>query len=91
MSRARDIPNKGVLTKDQVVAKFSASGLSFAQFARDNRFTLSLVYSVLEGRVQGLRGQSHNIAVALGMKHGVRTDTSPRHGRQAPRAERAAA
>lgn len=74
MSKKTNIPSPGVLTKEQVVAKFSATGMSFAEFARQNEFDLGLVYSVLHGRGKGLRGQSHNIAVALGMKHGVRTD-----------------
>jgi gp16 family phage-associated protein len=91
MSKNRDIPNKGVLSKEEVEARFRAAGISFAQFARDNRFNLNLVYNVLKGRGKGFRGQSHNIAVALGMKQGVRTDTAPRRGRQAPSAERAAA
>ena len=79
MSKKANIPSRGVLTKEEVVAKFSAIGLSFAEFARREKFDLPLVYSVLHGRGKGLRGQSHNIAVALGMKVGVRTDRkSPR-------------
>lgn len=79
MSKKANIPSPGVLTKEEVVAKFSAIGLSFAEFARREKFDLPLVYSVLHGRGKGLRGQSHNIAVALGMKVGIRTDRkSPR-------------
>jgi gp16 family phage-associated protein len=74
MSRKPDIPNKGGLTKDQIKERFSREGKSFAEFARENNFKLSLVYSVLDGRGKGLRGQSHNIAVALGIKGGSRND-----------------
>lgn len=78
MRRKPDIPNKGGLTEEQVRALFSQEGKSFAQFARENNFELSLVYSVLKGRGKALRGQSHNIAVALGIKQGVRTDRRQR-------------
>lgn len=74
MSRKADTPKTRVLTKEQVIANFSANGQTFTAFAADNRFELSLVYAVLHGRVKGLRGQSHNIAVALGLKDGRRTD-----------------
>ena len=78
MRKKANNPNPGVLTKDEVIAKFSQLGMSFAEFARQEDFPLSLVYSVLHGRGKAIRGQSHNIAVALGMKHGVRTDLATR-------------
>lgn len=53
-------------------------GLTIAQWARDNGYHVSLVREVLAGRKRCLRGQSHNIAVALGMKHGVPTDRPAR-------------
>lgn len=47
---------------------FSASGISVASWARQNRFSAPLVYAVLQGRNQATRGESHRIAVALGIK-----------------------
>lgn len=51
-------------------ALFEASGLSVAEWARRKGFSTGLVYQVLEGRRKCLRGQSHQIAVALGLKQG---------------------
>jgi gp16 family phage-associated protein len=51
-------------------AVFEDSGISVAEWARARGFSTSLVYQVLEGRRKCLRGQSHQIAVALGIKQG---------------------
>lgn len=51
-------------------AVFEDSGISVAEWARARGFSTSLVYQVLEGRRKCLRGQSHQIAVALGIKRG---------------------
>lgn len=48
-------------------------GITIAQWARDHQFSEPLVREVLAGRKKCLRGQSHNIAVALGMKRGEPT------------------
>jgi gp16 family phage-associated protein len=53
-----------------VRAVFEDSGISVAEWARARGFSTSLVYQVLEGRRKCLRGQSHQIAVALGIKKG---------------------
>lgn len=53
-----------------VRAVFEDSGISVAEWARAKGFSTSLVYQVLEGRRKCLRGQSHQIAVALGIKQG---------------------
>jgi gp16 family phage-associated protein len=50
------------------------TGISIAEWARENRFSCGLVYQVLEGKRRCLRGQSHKIAVALGLKAGQLTD-----------------
>lgn len=49
---------------------FELSGTSVAEWARVRGFSAGLVYQVLEGRRKCMRGQSHQIAVALGLKHG---------------------
>lgn len=51
---------------------FQASGIPVAEWARAQGFSTNLVYQVLEGRRKCVRGQSHQIAVALGLKDGVR-------------------
>jgi len=50
------------------------SGISIVESARENRFSCGLVYQVLEGKRRCLRGQSHKIAVALGLKAGQLTN-----------------
>lgn len=50
---------------------FELSGTSVAEWARTRGFSAGLVYQVLEGRRKCMRGQSHQIAVALGLKQGV--------------------
>lgn len=64
-------------------------GITIAQWAREHKFSEPLVREILAGRKKCLRGQSHNIAVALGMKHGVHT-TSPARVAPAQGLERSA-
>ena len=47
---------------------FTDQGVSVADWARQHRFSLPLVYAVLKGRNRASRGESHKIAVALGLK-----------------------
>jgi|SRR5690606_3462039 len=49
---------------------FEESGICIADWARENGFSPRMVYQVLEGRRKCIRGQSHRIAVALGIKEG---------------------
>lgn len=48
--------------------RFRASGKSVSDWAREHGFSISLVQSVLTGTRPCHRGESHAIAVALGMK-----------------------
>ncbi|SIQ95247.1 phage-associated protein, BcepMu gp16 family [Aromatoleum tolulyticum] len=50
---------------------FHRSGKTVVAWAKENGFTPALVYMVLSGQRRGLRGQSHRIAVKLGIKNGV--------------------
>lgn len=50
---------------------FEDSGISVAEWARARGFSSGLVYQVLEGHRKCLRGQSHRIAIALGLKKGA--------------------
>lgn len=62
---------------------FAASGISIAEWARAEGFSTALVYQVIEGKRQCIRGQSHRIAVALGLKAGVICDMEQLKGRLA--------
>jgi len=57
-------------TNEQIRSKFEQGGLCICEWARRNGFSPALVYQVLSGRRRALRGQSHKIAVALGLKKG---------------------
>lgn len=59
---------------DLALALFADAGISVAEWARVQGFSTGLVYQVLEGRRKCLRGQSHRIAVALGLKQGKTMD-----------------
>lgn len=67
------IANKLILlrTGEQVRDEFHRRGLSISEWARSRGYSAQLVYQVLAGRKRCLRGQSHAIAVTLGLKEGV--------------------
>lgn len=52
----------------QVKQNFFLEGRSVADWARENNFRRDLVYAVLNGRSNCSRGESHRIAVKLGLK-----------------------
>lgn len=54
----------------EVRAEFQRKGISISAWAMANSFSPNLVFEVLSGRKKGDRGQSHKIAVALGLKEG---------------------
>lgn len=60
-----------LISPAQVQANFRESGVSVADWASRNGFNPALVYAVMKGKRKCLRGESHHIAVALGMKHGI--------------------
>ncbi len=72
---------KKLRTAAEAHAWLQYQGISIAQWARENKKNDSLVREVLAGRKKCLRGESHNIAVLLGMKEGQITT---RPGRVAP-------
>ncbi|MFV5368697.1 DNA-binding protein [Acinetobacter junii] len=57
--------------KTVIRQKFEHSGLSIADWARQNNFSPDLVYSVLKSKHIPIRGQSHKIAVKLGLKEDI--------------------
>lgn len=52
----------------QVQEEFSASGISIAAWARENHFSPDLVYRILKTNKVPHRGESHKIAIKLGIK-----------------------
>ena len=48
--------------------QFAASGVSIAKWSKERGFSDYLVRQILTGKRQAVRGQSHKIAVALGLK-----------------------
>lgn len=57
-------------TPEEVKAEFERAGISIAAWAKAHGFNRMTVYGVLSGRHKGSRGNTHLIAVALGLKHG---------------------
>ena len=56
------------ITSEEAKKALQANGLSIAQFAKTFGFNVHLVYAVLAGKNKASRGESHRIAVALGLK-----------------------
>ncbi|MGC3987826.1 MAG: DNA-binding protein [Pseudorhodoferax sp.] len=48
--------------------RFYDQGVSVVDWAREHGFDVHLVYGVLSGRSRASRGESHRIAIALGLK-----------------------
>lgn len=54
----------------RVRSEFEANGLSVSGWAKRHGFSQALVYQILSGKRKPVRGESHRIAVALGLKNG---------------------
>ncbi|QTD65694.1 MULTISPECIES: DNA-binding protein [Acinetobacter] len=52
----------------EVKEDFSSAGISIAEWARDNQFSPDLVYRIFKNNKIPKRGESHKIAVKLGIK-----------------------
>ena len=63
--------SKHTKTPLQVRAELRRAGVSIAAWARANDVSYSLTHELLAGRTKGHRGESHVIAVLLGLKDGV--------------------
>ncbi|GAB1388967.1 hypothetical protein MASR1M6_11480 [Rubrivivax sp.] len=73
-------------TPEQVRAEFTAAGIPVAEWCRAHGIDRNVVVDLLRGRTQGLRGEAHRAAVALGLKAGVVVD--PRRFKVPPPAVR---
>jgi len=60
-----------LLTEEEARALFKAKGINVADWARERGFSVELTRMVLAGKRKCVRGQSHQIAVALGIKAGI--------------------
>ena len=60
-----------VCTVEEVRDEFRRRGVSVSDWARRKGVSAQLTYRILAGRTVGLRGQSHEIAVRLGLKSGL--------------------
>lgn len=71
----------GQITPAEALQRFRDNGVSVAAWAVRNGFNPAIVYAVLRGGRKCLRGQSHEIAVSLGIKLGRRgsVDSLPRN------------
>lgn len=65
-----------IKTIAQVQAEFLAAGITISGWARANGFHRMTVVDLLRGARQGLRGETHRCAVALGLKDGVVIDVA---------------
>lgn len=72
-------------TREQVRQEFASQGLSYSGWAKVRGYSADLVISILNDddrnpRRKCLRGESHNIAVELGLKAGqIVRQPMPRH------------
>lgn len=57
-------------TAEEARAELERKGVSIAAWATANGFNPNLVHEILSGRRNPKHGQSHNIAVKLGIKAG---------------------
>ena len=63
-----------LLSIEEVRNKFEREGTSYAEWARKHGVNRGLVSMILKGGRTCRRGQSHKIAVLLGIKEGVIVD-----------------
>ena len=66
-----DTGTPAMRTPEEVKEEFRRRGVSINAWARSKHVSAALVHQVLSGKKRCLRGQSHNIAVLLGLKEGV--------------------
>lgn len=54
-------------TPEQVKQRFRSEGKTFAQWARDNGYSVNKVHRVMSGIEKGYYGKAHEIATKLGL------------------------
>ena len=53
---------------NEVKAWLERHGVTIHEWAHAHGFTPGVVYALLQGRTRGLRGEAHQVAIALGIK-----------------------
>lgn len=81
--------NQKLKTAAEARAWLSEQGLSIAEWCRQHGFSRSLVMNILADSKPCHRGQSHQIAVMLGMKAGVINRTPEEALQTGPHTKRA--
>lgn len=61
-------PQNTPYSGEKVKKLFESAGTPISKWAEANGFTPHKVYCVINGQFKGKRGESHKIAVLLGMK-----------------------
>ena len=61
-------------TREQARADIERRGISLAEWAREHGVNPKRVYDVISGRNIGMFGESHRIAVLLGLREGDLTE-----------------
>lgn len=59
---------QSVKSAQQVKSELISQGITIKQWAEMNGYNPRFVYVVLDGKIKGTRGKSHEIAVKLGLK-----------------------
>ncbi len=59
-----------IRSTEDVRQELATLGISVSDWARDRGYSPGLVHQVLAGRLKCTRGQSHKVAVSLGLKKG---------------------
>ncbi|MGE4294029.1 MAG: hypothetical protein AB7E32_17715 [Desulfovibrio sp.] len=62
------------LRAQRIINDFRSKGISISEWARTHGYDADLTRRILRGERAALRGQSHNIAVSLGIKDGEIVD-----------------
>lgn len=57
-------------TREAVRAELNRCGKTIADWSRENACNADIVRGVLLGRIKGMRGEAHKVAVLLGIKEG---------------------
>lgn len=70
------LPKVKPYSPEKVKEFFRRSGVTVAEWAEANGYTRHKVYLVLNGQNKGLWGESHKIAVALGIKIEPKTEVA---------------
>lgn len=57
-------------TIEEIKREFAVRGIAISDWARQMGYSPGLVHQVLSGRLKCVRGQSHDVAITLGLKKG---------------------